>query len=120
MSRKATTEVDERDGLEELIDAPDRADGADEHGFWDGPSLDEHEPLVADDGDDEHETRVYMGDVVHTTADRDDVEALAGWAASKACDDCRAAIEADHDPDALDHDECRHALRVCRLLRRYP
>ena len=89
MSRNATSEVDER--AHALL-------GTDEHDFWDRPT-DLDEPLVIAEEDPtidgEHETRVYMGQVRHTQADRDEL-------------------------DALEHDDCRVALRAARLLRRYP
>jgi hypothetical protein len=113
MSRNATTEVDGR------ADAPVDAD---EHGFWDGPN--DLEPLVipADDPtlDGEHETRIYMGQVRHTQAELDELDELADWAQGHACEDCRDALGADHDPDTLEHDDCRSALRAAGLLRRYP
>ena len=128
MSRNATTDRDE--GIDLSPDQPgsdqpdqDVAD-VDPHGFWDGPSTEEHEPLVVPDEDssidEDRETRVYMGQVRHTEPERDELEALADWAAAQACDECRGAIEADHEPDGLPHDECRSALRASRLLRRYP
>jgi hypothetical protein len=46
--------------------------------------------------------------------------ALATWAEDKACRPCRTSMEETHDPARLEHDECRHALRVARLLSRYP
>jgi hypothetical protein len=46
--------------------------------------------------------------------------ALATWAEDKACLACRATLEETHDPARLEHDECRTALRVARLLSRYP
>lgn len=117
MSRNATTD-------DERVEAAEVDAGVDDHGFWDGPRTDEHEPLLVPDEDStidgERETRVYMGRVRHTETERDELDALADWAASQACDDCRAAIEADHEPDSLDHDDCRQALRASRLLRRYP
>jgi hypothetical protein len=45
---------------------------------------------------------------------------LATWAEDKACIPCRARMEETHDPARLEHDECRTALRVSRLLSRYP
>jgi hypothetical protein len=45
---------------------------------------------------------------------------LATWAEDKACRPCRTRMEETHDPAALEHDECRQALRVARLLSRYP
>jgi hypothetical protein len=45
---------------------------------------------------------------------------LATWAEDKACRPCRTCMEETHDPSALEHDECRQALRVARLLSRYP
>jgi hypothetical protein len=114
MSRNATTDLD--DGADAVL-------GADEHGFWDRPT-DLDEPLVIP-GDDptidgEHETRVYMGRVRHTQADRDELDALADWAQGHACDECRDALSTAHDPGSLEHAECRSALRAARLLRRYP
>src|SRR5215510_6196051 len=110
MSRNATTEVDEI--AEAVLEA-------DEHGFWDRPT-DLDEPLVIADEDPtidgEHETRVYMGKVRHTQADRDELDALADWAQDHACAECRDAISTDHDPDGLEHDDCRSALRAARLL----
>jgi hypothetical protein len=114
MSRNATTEVHEH---------ADAALEVDPHGFWDRPA-DLDEPLVipAEDPaiDQEHETRVYMGHVRTTEADPAELDTLADWAQSHACDGCRDALSADHDPDALEHDDCRLALRAARLLRRYP
>ena len=114
MSRNATSEVDER------AHAPL---GTEEHDFWDRPT-DLDEPLVIAEEDPtidgEHETRVYMGQVRHTQADRDELDALADWAQDHACENCRDALGAAHDADALEHDECRVALRAARLLRRYP
>jgi hypothetical protein len=46
--------------------------------------------------------------------------ALATWAEDKACIPCRTRMEETHDPASLEHDECRQALRVARLLSRYP
>ncbi len=114
MSRNATTEVDER------VDAPVETD---EHGFWDGPTDFDAPLVIADDDptiDGEHDTRVYMGRVRHTQADRDELDGLADWARSQACPECCDALGASHDPDALEHDDCRLALRAARLLRRYP
>jgi hypothetical protein len=113
MSRNATTEIDER--ADALVDA-------DEHGFWDGPNDDEPLVIPADDPtiDGEHETRIYMGQVRHTQAELDELDALADWAQGHACEDCRDALGADHDPDTLEHDDCRSALRAAGLLRRYP
>jgi hypothetical protein len=114
MSRNATTEADEHaDALLEV----------DAHGFWDRAD-DFDEPLViaAEDPsiDQEHETRVYMGHVRMTEADPAELDALADWAEDHACEDCRDALTDAHDADALEHDECRVALRAARLLRRYP
>ena len=79
MSRNPTTEVDERS---------DAVLEADEQAFWDRPA-DLDEPLVIADEDPtidgEHETRVYMGQVRHTRADRDELDALADWAQDHAC-----------------------------------
>ncbi len=114
MSRNATSEVDEH---------ADAALEVDAHGFWDRPDvLDEPLVIPAEDPsiDQEHETRIYMGHVQMTEADPADLDALADWARSHACEDCREALSADHDADALEHDECRVALRAARLLRRYP
>src|SRR3954451_14985555 len=109
MGRNPTTEVDERtDGVVDV----------DAHGFWDRPD-DFDQPLVipAEDPsiDQEHETRVYMGHVQTTEADPAELDALADWAQGHACESCRDALRADHDPDALDHDDCRTALRAARL-----
>jgi hypothetical protein len=114
MSRNATTKASE--GVHPSLER-------DEHGFWDKPN-DLDEPLVIP-GDDptidgEHETRVYMGRVRHSQADRDELDRLADWAQDHACDGCRDALSGHHDPAALAHDNCRVALRAARLLRRYP
>jgi hypothetical protein len=114
MSRNATTEVDE------IADAVLEAD---EHGFWDRPTDLDEQLVIADEDptiDGEHETRVYMGRVRHSQADRDELDALADWAQGHACESCRQLVTDDAEPQVLEHDECRTALRAARLLRRYP
>ena len=63
-------------------------------------------------------TLEYMGAAPRTRIDRDELVALAAWAESKACGVCRGTIEETHDPATLQHDDCRQALRVARLLSR--
>lgn len=109
MSRKTTTRSE--------------IDDSDHHGFWDQPARDgftaemEVDADLADLAGLDHEADTSIGDVTAITADERIV--LSEWAESMACGVCRLAIVEHHDPTQLDHDECRTALRVSRLIRRY-
>jgi hypothetical protein len=108
-------------------DAPSApVEDADLHGFWDrSRSADDNDEAFADvlddagenDPDSDAETLQYMGNV--TQIGPAELEELAEWAEDKACRVCRRRIREQHDPRQLKHDECRTALRVSRLLRRY-
>ncbi|MGZ4754528.1 MAG: hypothetical protein ACXWA9_06465 [Acidimicrobiia bacterium] len=122
MSRKSRTEVvDDQEPVAET-----ELDETDHHGFWDRATLDADEnddafaSVVDAEGeaaDDEAGSGARFGNV--TQVDADERIALAEWAESKACRLCKRKIREHHDPELLRHDECRTALRVSRLLRRY-
>jgi hypothetical protein len=118
MSRKTRTDPAVEDAQAPVIEE------ADLHGFWDrtkiGDESDDAFASVVDvtaDAASEAETLAYMGNV--TQVEPDELTELAGWAESKACRACRRKILEHHDPALLRHDECRHAVRVGRILRRY-
>jgi hypothetical protein len=121
MSRKAPPEIDE-----ELVAALE-ADDTDQHGFWDGPTLDLEALDLAFAVDDEaegapdgaRETLVYMGSVPQTQVDDQELTALADWAESKACRACRTNRSEPGDAPPLEHEGCRQALRASTLLRSY-
>jgi hypothetical protein len=108
-------------------DAPTApVEDADLHGFWDRSRLTiDNDEAFADvledagesDPDTDAETLQYMGNVTQIGAD--ELVDLAEWAENKACRVCRRRIREQHDPRQLKHEECRTALRVSRLLRRY-
>jgi hypothetical protein len=94
--------------------------------FWSGAPLgvDEHlDPLAGVIEDDEQEmaddTLEYMGSAPRTRIDPDELVKLAKWAETKACRVCQKKMHETHDPATLQHANCRSALRVERLLRRY-
>ena len=94
--------------------------------FWSGAPAgdDEHlETLAGVTETDEQEMAddmlEYMGSVPNTGIDPDELVTLAQWAESKACRACRKKMHETHDPEMLRHANCRSALRVERLLRRY-
>jgi hypothetical protein len=109
MSRKATTHSE--------------LDDSDHHGFWDQPAREEFtdelevDTDLADLAELDSQADGSIGDVTAITADERIV--LSEWAESMACGVCTLAIVEHHDPTRLPHDECRTALRVARLLRRY-
>lgn len=121
MSRKANTDVAE----DEARPSAAVVDETDHHGFWDSARLDGDEnddafAIVLDtEGDDtgEHETLLYMGNVV--PVDADELTRLADWAESMACWSCTRRFADHQDLERLKHDECRKALRAGHLLRRY-
>jgi hypothetical protein len=109
----------DRDAPSTVVEQP-----ADEHdGFWTGDDLVEHGPAhalaaVAEDHSLEYGRRA-MPDTTELAA-MAELNMLANWAEDQACRACRSRMEETHDPAALEHDECRIALRVARLLSRYP
>ncbi len=74
--------------------------------------VDTEEQEMADD------TLEYMG-TPRTHVDPEELTALAEWAGSKACRVCRKKLHDTHDLTTLKHPNCRSALRVERILRRY-
>jgi hypothetical protein len=109
MSRKTTTRSE--------------LDDSDHHGFWDQAAREgftaamDGESDLADLAELDYDADTSIGDVTSITADERIV--LAEWAESMACGVCRLAIVEHHDPTQLPHEECRTALRVSRLIRRY-
>lgn len=102
------------------------ASAKDHDEFWSGAPLGVDERLETLTGvteDDEQEvaddTLEYMGSVPHTGIDPNELVMLAQWAESKACRACRKRMHETHDPATLKHANCRSALRVERLVRRY-
>jgi hypothetical protein len=94
--------------------------------FWSGSptGVDEHLETLANviDADEQgmaDDTLEYMGAAPRTRVDPDELVKLAQWAESKACRVCRKKMHETHDPDTLKHPDCRSALRIERLLRRY-
>jgi hypothetical protein len=91
-------------------------------GFWAGDDLAEGDATAIAAVDEDHTLeygRKARPDVQELAA-MAELLTLATWAEDKACRPCRSRLEETHDPAALDHDECRTALRVARLLSRYP
>ncbi len=122
MLRRSRTRTEPAD-----VPRPDAESPATDHErFWAGADLEvaEHLDTLAgvietDEQEAADETLEYMGTRPRPKIDRVELEALAVWADSKACRVCRRTIDATHDPATLKHDDCRKALRVARLLRRY-
>lgn len=106
---------------------PDVDSSAQDHAdFWSGApaGVDEHLETLAGVIDREEQetaddTLEYMGAAPRTGVDPDELVALAKWAESKACRACRKRMHETHDPATLKHVNCRSALRVERLIRRY-
>ena len=109
MSRKTTTRSE--------------LDDSDHHGFWDQATREGFTAAMESDADLgdlaelDYDADTSIGDVTAITAE--ERIALAEWAESMACGACRLDIVDHHDPTQLPHDECRTALRVSRLIRRY-
>jgi hypothetical protein len=124
MGRKSRSNTVEEDAP--TAPSASEAEEVDLHGFWDRSrsDVDDEEAFAVvldDDGDHDEtsdaETLQYMGNVTQIGAE--ELVDLAEWAENKACRVCRRKIREQHDPRQLKHDECRTALRVSRLLRRY-
>jgi hypothetical protein len=107
--------------VEAPVDEP--TPGGDHDRFWAGSELDELDSATAFAAVAEDETLEYGRKARPDAADvaaLAELASLATWAEDKACRACRATMEQTHDPARLEHDECRLALRVARLLSRYP
>jgi hypothetical protein len=107
------------------VEAPtgDSPRGGEHERFWEGDELAELDHATAFAAVAEDESLEYGRKARPDAADvaaLAELAALAGWAEDKACRPCRTTMEETHNPARLEHDECRAALRVARLLSRYP
>jgi hypothetical protein len=126
MRRRSRTKAEADEPRTDAESSSAESSAQDHDDFWSGESAggDDHlETLAGVTEDDEQEvaedTLEYMGSVPNTGIDPEELLALANWAESKACRVCRKQMHDTHDPATLKHANCRSALRVERLLRRY-